>query len=109
MTTGDFELRKVFTHIVNPVYPEIAEKAGLSGEVVLLATVDKDGSITRAIRRMGNPILADAAATAMRQWRRGSGFAGNLAVTFPVQFVFNPDGSVETAQTVPTLGNNSHY
>ena len=103
-TTGGFALRKVFAQIVDPVYPELARKTRVSGEVVFLVTVDKDGSIVRAIRRLGNPILANAAATAMRQWKAVPTFAGNYSVTIPVQFVFHPDGSVETSQMMPTLG-----
>lgn len=103
-TTGGFVLQKYITQKVDPVYPEIARKARLSGEVVFLVTFDKDGSIIHAIRRLGNPILADAAATAMRQWKAVPSFAGNSSVTFPVQFVFHPDGSVDTLKTVPTLG-----
>ena len=103
-TTGGITLQKYITQKVDPVYPEVARKAGVSGEVVFLVTFDEDGSIVRAIRRMGDPILANAAATAMRQWKAVPMPADIGSVTFPVQFVFHPDGSVDTAQTVPTLG-----
>ena len=103
-TTGGFALQKVFTQKVDPVYPEAAREAGVSGEVVFLVTFDKDGSIIRAIRRMGDPILADAAATAMRQWKAVPILAGNLSVTCAIKFVFRPDGSVDTSQTALTLG-----
>jgi TonB family protein len=102
--TGGFALQKVFTQIVDPVYPEAARAAGVSGQVVFLVTLDKDGSIIRAIRRMGNPILADAAATAMRQWKASPQPASISSVTFPIEFVFRPNGTVDTAQTAPTLG-----
>ncbi len=102
--TGGFALQKMFTQIVDPVYPEAARADGVSGEVVFLVTSDKDGFIIRAIRRMGNPILADAAATAMRQWKAVPMPASIGSTTFPVQFVFHPDGSVDIAQTQPTLG-----
>jgi TonB family protein len=103
-TTGGFALQKMVTRIVDPVYPEVARKARLSGEVVFLVTFDKDGSIIHAIRRLGDPILANAAATAMRQWKAAPMLADIGSITFPVQFVFHPDGSVDIAQTVPTLG-----
>ena len=102
--TGGFALQKMITRKVDPVYPDVARRARVSGEVVFLVTFDEDGSIVRAIRRMGNPILADAAATAMRQWKAVPMPAGSGSVTFPVQFVFHPDGSVDTLETVPTLG-----
>ena len=94
-TTGGLALQKVFARIVDPVYPELARKTRVSGEVVFLVTVDKDGSIVRAIRRLGNPILADAAVAALRQWKAVPAIAGDYSVTIPVQFVFHPDGSVE--------------
>lgn len=103
-TTGGITLQIMFTQIVDPVYPEAAKAARVSGEVVFLVTIDKDGFISHAIRRMGNPILADAAATAMRQWKAVPMPAGIGSTTLPVQFVFHPDGSVDLAQTQPTLG-----
>jgi TonB family protein len=102
--TGGFALQKVFTQIVDPIYPEAARAAGVSGEVIFLATIDKNGSIYCAIRRMGNPILADAAATAMRKWKAVPMPAGIGSTTLPIQFVFHPDGSVDLAQTQPSLG-----
>jgi Gram-negative bacterial TonB protein C-terminal len=80
------------------------DATGVSGEVVFLVTVDKDGSIIRAIRLMRDPILAEAAATAMRQWKTIPMWTRNLSVTFPIEFVFRSDGSVDTSQTAPTLG-----
>lgn len=98
--TGGFALQDVFTQIVDPAYPEAAKAAGVSGEVVFLVTFDEDGFIVGALRRLGDPILADAAATAMLQWKANP---MPVSLTFPVKFVFRPDGSVDTAQTVPSL------
>lgn len=102
--TGGSALPKMFAQIVDPVYPAAARAAGVSGEVVFLATIDKDGSIGHAIRRMGNPILARAAATAMRQWKAEPMPEGIGSTALPVRFVFHPDGSVDLAQTQPSLG-----
>lgn len=102
--TGGFALQDMFTQIVDPVYPEAARAAGVSGEVVFLVTFDEDGYIIQAIRRMGNPILADAAAAAMLQWKTNP---MPVSITFPVEFDFRPDGSVDIAPTVPILGGGS--
>jgi len=49
-----------------PVYP--AEANGAEGEVILDAVIGKDGSILSLAVRSGDPILADAALAAVRQW-----------------------------------------
>ena len=54
---------------VRPVYPPEAKKAGIEGMVVLRATIEKDGSISKLDVVRGDPQLAKAAADAVRQWR----------------------------------------
>jgi TonB family protein len=49
-----------------PIYP--AEANGVEGEVSLDAVIGKDGSILSLDVRSGDPILADAALAAVRQW-----------------------------------------
>ena len=52
---------------VAPVYP--AQARGLEGEVVLQAVIAKDGSVQSVDLVSGNPVLAESAAEAVRQWR----------------------------------------
>ncbi|ODS54860.1 MAG: hypothetical protein ABS36_10375 [Acidobacteria bacterium SCN 69-37] len=56
-------------HHVNPIYPEAARAAGISGVVILEATIDTDGSVSfmRVLRSI--PDLDQAAINAVRQWR----------------------------------------
>jgi protein TonB len=56
-------------HRVEPVYPRMAVLAGLQGEVRLRAIIAKDGSIQSLSVTSGQPILAQAALEAVRQWR----------------------------------------
>jgi protein TonB len=62
------EPRKI--HYVEPVYPEVARRAGVQGTVILEVVVGKDGSVKdiRVLRPapMG---LTEAAVAAVRQWR----------------------------------------
>ena len=51
----------------NPVYPSSA--AGLNGEVVLKATISKDGKVTQVKIVSGHALLAQAAAAAVKRWR----------------------------------------
>jgi periplasmic protein TonB len=54
---------------VQPDYPEIAKAMRLSGTVLLRATIGTDGEVHSTQVLSGNPILADAALRAVRQWR----------------------------------------
>src|SRR5229473_4759951 len=48
-------------HRVDPVYPAIAISQNISGDVVLNATIGRDGLITNLTAVSGHPILAKAA------------------------------------------------
>lgn len=57
-------------HDVRPIYPLEAQKARLQGIVVIEATIGRDGRVrfVRVIRAV-HPLLDDAAALAVKQWR----------------------------------------
>ena len=52
-----------------PTYPAIAKAAGVSGTVVLAATISKSGAIQNLRVLSGNPMLQQAAITAVQQWQ----------------------------------------
>jgi len=56
-------------HRVDPIYPDAAKAMRISGEVKLHATIGTDGIVKNYQVVSGNPILARAAITAIRQWR----------------------------------------
>jgi TonB family protein len=56
-------------HDVQPIYPLEARRSHLQGEVLLQATIGKDGLIHDLKVVKGDPILADAAKGAVEQWR----------------------------------------
>ena len=56
------------TKIVNPVYPDLAKAACVSGSVVVEVTIDEEGNVYEARAIMGHPLLRDAAVTAARGW-----------------------------------------
>jgi protein TonB len=56
-------------HDVKPYYPPQARQAKIEGTVVLLAVIDKDGSVRDVQVKSGAPLLAQAAIEAVRQWR----------------------------------------
>jgi len=70
---------------VPPVYPEIAKRMKIGGEVKLQATVDATGKVTEVKTVSGNHMLSVAAEDAVRKWRfePGAGEAHvDVAVTF---------------------------
>ena len=56
-------------HRVEPVYPADAKRLRIEGSVVLRATIDEAGKVKSVGVVNGNPMLANAAITAVRQWR----------------------------------------
>jgi protein TonB len=56
-------------HRVQPDYPLVAKLMRLSGTVELRAVIGTDGEVHEIEVLSGNPILAQAACAAVRQWR----------------------------------------
>lgn len=54
---------------VEPVYPPLAIKARISGEVVIEAVIDEEGSVGQTKVLSGPVLLVDAALAAVRQWK----------------------------------------
>ena len=54
---------------VPPVYPELARRMHVGGKVMLLVTVQANGTVTATKVESGHPLLAGAAEDAVRHWR----------------------------------------
>ena len=54
---------------VNPVYSKYARKNRIQGMVVMHAAISKEGDIVNLVVISGPPILTEAAATAVKQWK----------------------------------------
>jgi TonB family protein len=70
---------------VAPVYPEVAKRMKVSGEVKIEATVEADGKVKNAKAVSGNHILGEAAEDAVRKWKFESG-SGESVVVVTVNF-----------------------
>jgi protein TonB len=57
------------TKRVNPVYPPLAKSAGIRGTVELQVHVNMDGAVDKVRTLNGQPMLANAAMEAVKQWR----------------------------------------
>jgi len=53
---------------VDPVYPQQAKDAGIEGTVTLEVTIGQDGHVQTVDPKEGHPLLAAAAADAVKQW-----------------------------------------
>jgi len=54
---------------VPPVYPQLARQMRVQGDVELLASIGKDGSITAVKLLSGESALSHAAIDAVKQWK----------------------------------------
>ena len=54
---------------LQPQYPAIARTIHLAGTVYLRAIIGTDGTVRQLVVISGNPILANPALQAVRQWR----------------------------------------
>jgi len=73
---------------VAPVYPELAKRMKISGEVKLEATVDADGKVTDVKVVSGSSALVSAAEDALRKWKYVPG-AGVDQVDVTISFAMN--------------------
>jgi TonB family protein len=84
------ELQKHLEQSIAPIYPEVARKAGIEGDITLRAYVSSEGRVTDLKVLGGPPILAHAAIDAVQQWRyqpmRINGRPANVVTTLVVAF-----------------------
>jgi TonB family protein len=54
---------------VAPEYPALARQLKLTGQVEIQATIQEDGAVGDVTTVSGNPVLAKAAADAVKKWK----------------------------------------
>lgn len=59
----------MIVHKVDPVYPPEAKSNRITGDVILQATIGKDGRIHNLRAVSGHPVLVEASIGAVQQWR----------------------------------------
>jgi TonB family protein len=73
----------------SPAYPELARRMHVGGKVVLLVTIQADGTVSATKVESGHALLAPAAQDAVTHWR----FAPNPeASESEIEVNFNIDG-----------------
>ncbi len=76
-------------HRVQPVYPPLARAARIQGEVVLSATISKEGTIENLQVLRGHPMLVKAALDAVSRWRYRPYILNNEPVEVETQITVN--------------------
>jgi TonB family protein len=80
-------------HRVNPIYPDAARTAGVTGTVVLEAIIGEDGTVQDARVLRSVPALDDSALGAVRQWlyepTRLNGVPVAVAMQTTIRFATN--------------------
>ncbi len=72
-----------------PIYPELAHRMHVGGKVVLMVTIQPDGTVSDTKVESGHALLAPAAQDAVKKWR----FAPNPEVSeSEIEVNFNIDG-----------------
>ncbi|MBI3477000.1 MAG: energy transducer TonB [Acidobacteria bacterium] len=74
---------------VQPQYPEVARNAGIQGQVVLQAEIDKNGDMREVHLVSGDPLLAPAALEAVRQWKYRPYLLDGQPVAVDTQVIVN--------------------
>ncbi len=81
--------------MIVPVYPPAAARDHVHGDVVLDVTLKEDGAVDGINVIDGNPLLTEAATTAVKQWRYQPLLVqGKPVVNFVVVVSFGKDGKV---------------
>ena len=85
-------------HKVDPIYPDSVKSACIYDTVVLAAITNEEGVIIQVKRVKGNPIFAEAAVKAVRQWRYSPMLIDGkpVPVEFDVHLTFLTNGTVCT-------------
>ncbi|HET9363700.1 MAG TPA: TonB family protein [Candidatus Angelobacter sp.] len=61
-------VEKLKVHVVQPEYPEAARKNNISGDVLLKVLIGQEGRIAELTLVSGDPLLAESAIKAVKQW-----------------------------------------
>ncbi len=76
---------------VEPTYP--ASGTGLRGEVVLKATIDKEGKVAKVNVVSGSALLAQAAVIAVKRWRYEPAYLNGIPIEMENTIVVNFKGA----------------
>jgi TonB family protein len=94
----------VATKKIKPAYPPAAVPEKLQGQVIVRIVVDEDGDVENAEVISGNPVLADAAVDAAKQWKFKPFIKNGRPVKAAVKLPFDFAPPADTAPTPTDAG-----
>jgi TonB family protein len=83
------EFQKRLSYAPHPAYPSLAQTAGMQGVVKLQVRVTRDGRVEVVKLLEGEPMLADAAMSTVKQWRAKPGSVNGKPVEVTSTVTFN--------------------
>jgi protein TonB len=83
------EFRTRLTSSPHPSYPELAQRVGIQGVVKLQVRITKDGRVEVLKLLQGDTALAEAAITAVKQWRGKPAWVNGKRVEVVSTVTFN--------------------
>jgi TonB family protein len=83
-------------HVVSLIYPPVARQARIQGDVVLIAQIGSDGSVSIPIRKSGHPLLLKAAEDNLKTWTFQTGESQEMEITYHFKLREQSSDSAET-------------
>jgi protein TonB len=74
---------------IEPLYPELARKAGIFGQVLVEVVIDEQGNVKSARAVSGHMLLKQVAEDAARRWKWNPTFLSGVPVQVVGSIVFN--------------------
>jgi TonB family protein len=78
----------VLTKLFEPIYPKLALQARIAGDVDLMLTIRRDGSVESAVFVSGHPMLKQAALDSAQRSQFECGACGETVTSYPLKYRF---------------------
>jgi TonB family protein len=90
---------------IDPVYPQLAKRAHVSGSVILIVDIDEKGNVSKVRVASGHPLLNDAAIDAVKQWKYSPTIFNGLPVPVnaTVTVAFSPGAASKSQVAQPRV------
>ena len=73
-------------HVESLVYPQLARQARIQGDVVLVAQIASDGSVSIPLLKSGHPIFVHVAEDNLKKWKFQTGEDQEMEITYHFKF-----------------------
>jgi len=83
-------------HVESLIYPPVARQGRIAGDVVLIAQIGSDGSVSIPIRKSGHPLLLQAAEDNLKTWKFQTGESQEMEITYHFKLKEQSSGSAQT-------------